>query len=247
MIRKTLLTGVCVLTALALAHGTLRAAGWSQFLERLTGQLQPAEQGLSQSEIVDGLKEALKIGTVNAVRLTSKLDGYYKNPQIKIPLPEKVQKMEKVLRIAGLGDQVTDFELSMNRAAEKAAPAAEQLFVDAIAQMSFADARRILKGRANEATLYFKGKTYQPLEERFKPLVHTAMAEVGITRSYQKLDTTIRTLSLGSNHDFDLDQYVTAKALDGLFLVLSQQEAKIRNDPAARVTDLLKKVFGAVK
>jgi Protein of unknown function (DUF4197) len=242
MFRKMLLTGVCVLATLLSVHGTVRA-GWGRFLERLTDQLQPAEQGLSQSDIVAGLREALKIGTDNAVRLTSKLGGYYKNPQIKIPLPERVQKVEKVLRLAGLGDQVTDFELSMNRAAEKAAPAAKQLFVDAIARMTFADARQILKGRANEATLYFKAKTYNPLEQRFKPLVHAAMAEVGITRSYQKLDAAIQALPLGDAIDVDLDQYVTAKALDGLFLVLSQEESAIRRDPAARVTDLLKKVF----
>jgi len=246
MIRKALLIGVCVSAVLVVSHGTARA-GWGQFLDQLKDQLQPAGQGLDQGEIVAGLKEALKVGTANAVQLTSKLNGYYKNPQIRIPLPERVKKVEKVLRTIGLGDQVNAFELSMNRAAEKAAPEAKPLFVKAISQMSFADARQILKGRSDAATLYFKGKTYQPLEERFKPLVHAAMAEVGITHSYQKLDAAIRNLPLGDTMGFNLDQYVTAKALDGLFLVLSQEEAKIRHDPAARVTDLLKKVFGSAQ
>lgn len=204
-------------------------------------------QGLSQGDIVAGLKEALQVGTSNTVSFTSKPDGYYKNPKIRIPLPGNVQKAEKLLRLAGMGDQVDAFELSMNRAAEKAAPQAKALFVDAIKQMTFADARKILNGRENEATLFFQDKTYQPLTQRFTPLVHDAMGNVGVTRQYQALDARIRSLPLGEAVSFDLDQYVTGKALDGLFLVLAQEEARIRKDPAARVTDILKKVFGSGK
>ncbi len=221
-------------------------AGWQDFLKEVTKAIQ-SDQGLSQGDIVAGLKEALQVGTTNVVYITSRLDGFYKNSQIRIPLPEKVRKIEEFLRMAGFGDQVTAFELSMNRAAEKAAPEAKALFMNAIGQMTFTDAKQILKGRDNEATLYFKDKTYQPLENRFKPLVHTAMSQVGVTRTFQQLNTKIQALPIGNQLSVDLDHYVTTKALDGLFFVLAQEEAKIRKDPAARVTELLKKVFGALK
>jgi hypothetical protein len=136
---------------------------------------------------------------------------------------------------------VDAFELSMNRAAERAAPEARALFVQTIKQMSFADARKILNGRDNEATLYFRDKTYLHLTQRFKPLVHAAMSEVGVTSAYQKLTAGLS--GLRTSDALDLDQYVTVKALDGLFFMLAQEEARIRSDPAARVTDLLKRVF----
>lgn len=201
---------------------------------------------LSESKIIEGLKEALEIGTGKAVNLVSQLDGYYKNPKIKIPLPDSVKKVEKILRTVGYGSKVDAFELSMNRAAEQAAPAAKALFIDTIKQMSFADARKILKGRDNEATLYFKDKTWDRLAKRFKPLVHSAMSKVGVTRSYQELDKKVRSIPFADSIvSFDLDQYVTGGALDGVFYMLEQEERKIRKDPAARVTDLLKEVFGS--
>ncbi len=212
-------------------------------LNQVARELQ-SDQGLRYSDIVAGLKEALEVGTGNAVSFTSKLNGYYKNPQIKIPLPEEVRKYEEILKMAGFGSQLTAFEKSMNRAAEKAAPEAKALFFGAIKQMTFTDAKKILEGRENEATLFFKDKTYLPLTNKFKPLVHGAMAEVGVTHAYQKLEDKIDALPVGGLFNFDLDTYVTEKALDGLFHVLAQEEAKIRQDPAARVTELLKKVFG---
>ena len=133
----------------------------------------------------------------------------------------------------------------MNRAAESAAPEAKSLFWDSIKQMTFSDAKKILDGRENEATLYFKDKTWDRLQGIFKPIVHNAMAGVGVTKSYQDLETKVRSIPFADRiSSFDLDQYVTDKALDGLFLMLADEEAKIRKDPAARVTDLLKKVFG---
>lgn len=218
--------------------------GLEVVMDQMARQAQSA-QPLSHSEIVAGLKQALEVGTANAVALTSKTDGYFKNPQIKIPLPEKVRKAEDLLRTVGFGEQVEAFEKSMNRAAERAAPEAKALFVNAVKQMTFADAKQILQGRENEATLYFQEKTSRPLNERFKPLVHGAMAEVGVTRSYQTIESKLRMLPLGGSGNLDLDQYVTDKALEGLFFMLAQEEAKIRKDPAARVTDLLKRVFGA--
>lgn len=202
---------------------------------------------LSESNIVEGLKEALEIGTSNAVKTVSKRNGYYKNPEIKIPLPSSVQKMEKLLRTAGYGPQVDAFELSMNRAAEQAGPQAEALFWDAIKQMTFADARKILDGRDNEATLYFRDKTQDRLKEIFKPIVHKSMSHVGVTRSYQELDAAVRSIPFADSLSFDLDQYVTDRALDGLFFMLAEEERKIRRDPAARMTDLLKEVFGSAR
>jgi hypothetical protein len=216
--------------------------GWQDFLKGTMKSL-GLEQGLTENEIVDGLKEALEIGTSKAVTLVSKKNGYLKNPKIKIPLPENVRKAENFLRSIGLGSQVDEFELSMNRAAERAAPKAKSIFWDAIKKMSFSDARQILKGPDDAATQYFRQKTATQLQDEFKPIVNQAMSEVGATQLYQSLDRKIRTLPFAKSLSFDLDQYVTGKALDGLFSMLATEEKKIRQDPAARVTDLLKKVF----
>lgn len=198
---------------------------------------------LSEDTIIKGLKEALGTGAEKAVAMVSKPDGYYKNPEIKIPLPQAVQKVEKLLRSVGFGSSVDEFEQSMNRAAEQAAPQATSLFVDAIKEMSISDARKILNGRENEATLYFKERTEQRLTELFQPVVHKTMAEVGVTKNFQDLSAKTAAIPLAGSLDLDPDTYVTGKALDGLFLMLAQEEQKIRQDPAARVTDLLKTVF----
>jgi hypothetical protein len=200
---------------------------------------------LSDGKIVQGLKEALQVGAKNAVEKVSRADGYYKNPKIRIPLPGAVQKAEQVLRGVGYGAQVDAFELSMNRAAEKAAPQAQALLWDAVKQMSFEDARKILQGRDNEATLYFKDRTWQKLDNAFKPIVHSTMSDVGVTRSYQDLEAKVKTMPFSDRLNVDLDKYVTGKALDGLFTMLGEEESKIRKEPAARATSLLKEVFGS--
>jgi len=199
---------------------------------------------LSENKIIRGLKEALQIGTTNAVGIVSKLDGYYKSPTIRIPLPDSVQKVEKILRAVGYGSKVDAFELSMNRAAERAAPEAKAMFLNAIKQMTFSDAKKILQGRDNEATLYFEDKTRGRLHELFQPIVHSAMSEVGVTRWYQELEAKVRSIPFAESLNLDLDGYVTNKALDGLFSMVAEEERKIRQDPAARITDLLKEVFG---
>jgi len=226
------------------SFGNQVQAGFQDFIKSAIKAL-GGETGLTDEEIVKGLKQALEIGTSNVVKAASKPDGYFKNPLIKIPLPENVKKVEKILRLTGFGDQVDAFELSMNRAAERAAPEAKNIFWDAIKQMTFTDARGILEGRDNAATLYFKDKTSGRLQEIFKPIIHQAMSEVGVTRYYQALDDRIKTIPFADHLSFDLDQYVTGKALDGLFLILADEEKKIRKDPAARVTSLLKRVFGS--
>lgn len=200
--------------------------------------------GPSDARIVEGLKEALHTGTGNAVHSVSRQGGYLNNPQIKIPLPGAIQKVEKLIRVAGFGAEMDAFVLSMNQAAEAAAPQAKRIFWDAIKQMSFADARQILNGADNAATAYFKDKTEAPLGDIFRPIVHDAMGQVGVTQKYQALDAAMAGIPMVGSKRFDLDGYVTSKALDGLFFMIGEEERKIRQNPAARVTDLLKEVFG---
>ena len=232
-----------VLLALVFAGAVTVQAGLNDMLKKVQESVLP-QAGPSDSEIISGLKQALEVGTANAVQRVSAFDGYYKNPNIKIPLPEQVRQVEKILRTTGFGGHVDQFELSMNRAAEKAAPEAKRIFVNAIKDMRFEDAKRIWKGRENEATLYFKEKTLVELQTTFKPIARNAMSEVGVTDSYQRLDDRVRRIPFADRLSFDLDQYVTDKALDGLFFMVAAEEKKIRENPAARVTDLLKKVFG---
>jgi hypothetical protein len=217
-------------------------APWSDLLKGVQETL-GAGGGLADSKIIDGLKEALQIGTDNAVQAVSRVGGYYNNPKIKIPLPGALQKVEKVVRLAGYGNQLDSLELSMNQAAEKAAPMAKRIFWDSIKQMNIADARKILDGPEDGATLYFKEKTYDRLSEAFKPIVHKSMSEVGVTEKFQELDGKMANIPFVGSMRFDLDKYVNDKALDGLFLLVAEEEKKIRQDPAARVTDLLKEVF----
>lgn len=220
------------------------SAGWGDIVKGAQEAL-GGKEALSNDEIIQGLKEALQVGTENAVKLVSRPDGYYKDPEIKIPLPESVQKVEKLLRAIGYGNKVDSFELSMNRAAERAAPEAKSIFWDAITRMSFDDAGKILNGRDNEATLYFEDKTSDRLQEVFKPIVKDAMGDVGVTRSFQDLNAKAESMPFGKSLSFDLDQYVTDGALKGLFKMLAEEEKQIRTQPAARVTDLLKKVFAS--
>ena len=226
------------------SYGHQVDAGFQDWLKETAKNL-GGEKGLSEDEIINGLKQALEVGTTNAVTTVSKTDGYFKNPKIRIPLPENVMKAEKLLRTVGFGNQVDEFELSMNRAAERAAPEAKSIFWDAVKQMSFTDARQILDGPDDAATQYFQDKTSDQLQVIFKPITRQAMSEVGVTSSYQSIDDKIKTIPFADRMSFDLDQYVTDKALNGLYLMLAEEEKKIRQDPAARVTNLLKKVFGS--
>ena len=239
MKKQSLIVAVvlCLWISIPMAH-----AGWSDFLKDLKSTI-TNDQGLTNSEVVDGLKQALSVGTQKAVTYVSKTDGYFGNPQIKIPLPEKIQKAGALLRTIGFGKEVDAFELSMNRAAEKAAPKAFDIFKSAITRMSFSDARQILNGPDDAATTYFKGATFGSLQETFKPIIQKAMAEVGVTRHFQSMNKKLATIPFADRLSFDVDQYTTDKSLEGLFYMLAQEEKKIRENPTARVTDLLKKVF----
>ncbi len=214
-------------------------------LDRILKGLGLGQRGeLSDAKISSGLKEALKVGTENTIKLTGRTDGYFLNQAIKILMPEKLRTLEKGLRTLGYGPQVDEFILSMNRAAERAAPAAKQIFWDAISEMTFEDVRKIWSGHETAATDYFKEKTADRLADAFRPVVDEAMNEVGVTRQYKELLDRFHRIPFVKKETFDIDAYVVTKALDGLFYVLGEEERKIRVDPKARVTDLLKEVFG---
>ena len=204
-----------------------------------------SSSSLSDAKIGSGLKEALQVGTEKTVNLTGTIDGYFGNQAIKILMPEKLRTFERALRTVGYGPQVDGFVLSMNRAAERAAPQAKQIFWDAIGEMSFDDARKILSGPDDSATQYFKGKTTDKLTAAFGPYVDRALDEVGVTREYKELVGRFQQIPFVSMESFDLNRYVTGKGLDGLFHVLGEQEKQIRTNPVARTTDLLKEVFGS--
>lgn len=208
----------------------------------------PSQQksgGPDDGTTASGLKEALTIGTGNAVTSVSALNGYFGNQMIKILMPKQLQTVADVLSKVGYQKQVDEFILSMNRAAEKAAPAATSLFVDAIKQMTFDDARKILTGGDTAATEYFKSKTSSKLYDAFKPTISSSMSDVGATRAYKDMmGKYTSSVPFAKSESFDLDHYVTNKSLDGLFYMVGQEEKQIRTNPAARTTDLLKKVFG---
>ena len=200
--------------------------------------------GLSDSKIIAGLKEALELGTGNAVNLTGRIDGFFKNAAIKILMPKQLSTVAKTLRTLGQTALVDEFVLSMNRAAEKAAPEARKLFVGALKEMSFDDARKILFGAETAATEYFKGKTTLKLTSAFRPLVSKAMDEVGATRQYKDLIGRLQQVPFVKTQSLDIDDYVVGRALDGLFFMVGEEEKKIRKDPLARVSSILKDVFG---
>jgi len=196
-----------------------------------------------ENTITSALKEAIVIGANNAVKSVSKNDGYFGNQAIKILIPEKIKMIAEGLGKIGYQKQVDDFILSMNRAAEKAAPKAKSFFIDAIKEMTFDDARKILNGSDTAASDYFKIKTNDKLYEAFKPIISSSMNEAGVTRYYKDMTSKFTSLPFVKPELLDLDHYVTNNALDGLFYMIGEEEKKIRKDPAARVTELLKKVF----
>ncbi len=200
---------------------------------------------LSTDDVVSGLKEALTIGAQKSADKLSAVDGFFKDAAVKILLPEQAQKVEKTLRSLGMGKMVDDAILSINRAAEDAAKSASPIFVNAVKKMSIQDAMGILRGPDTAATSYLKKTTTPDLTAAFKPVIDTSLKKTDATKywkdvfeTYNKLPTTMKKV------DTDLSSYVTQKAMDGIFYYVADEEKKIRKDPAAQVTDILKKVFG---
>ena len=199
---------------------------------------------LSDSKIASGLKEALQVGATNAVKLTGKPDGYFGNQAIKILMPKSLHPLEQGLRAVGYGPKVDDFILSMNRSAEAAAPAAKKIFIDAILSMNFDDARIILSGGDTAATDYFKNKTTEQLTAAFRPVVEKTMDQNSVTQQYKQLVGQAQSIPFMKSPNLDITNYVVSQALNGLFYMLGEEERKIRKDPAAQTTSLLKQVFG---
>jgi hypothetical protein len=202
---------------------------------------------LSSAEIAEGLKEALTNGISKGSDLVSQMDGYFKNPEIKIPFPPEAKKAEDRLRQMGMNDQVDKFILTLNRAAEDAATEAKPIFVTAIKQMTIQDAAGILKGQPDAATQYLKRTTSLPLKDKFKPVIQNSLNKVDATKYYSDLINAYNKIPLVQKMNPNLDDYATDRAIEGLFTMIAKEEKNIRANPLARTSDLLKKVFGSQK
>ena len=201
--------------------------------------------GLTTEQVAAGLKEALTKGISNGSVQASKLDGYFKNPKIKIPFPPDVQKVEDKLRQIGLGGEVDKFVKQLNRGAEDAAKESKAIFVTAIKAMTIQDAWNILKGEDDAATQYLMRTTSAQLKAKFKPVMKSSLDKVNATKYYSDIINTYNKIPLVDDVNPNLDDYATDKAIEGLFYLVAQEEEKIRKDPIARTTELLKKVFAA--
>ncbi|MBS1746059.1 MAG: DUF4197 domain-containing protein [Bacteroidetes bacterium] len=213
-------------------------------LQQAAGSLPTTDSGANQqSQIAEALKQALTIGTQNGTNQLSAVDGFFKDAAVKILLPPEAESVEKTLRTFGMGSLVDNTILSLNRAAEDAAKSASPIFVDAIKQMTITDALGILQGGNLAATNYFKKTTTDALTTAFMPIVKKSLGKVDATKYWNDMFTTYNKFA-AKKVPTDINKYVTQKAIDGIFYEVGIEEQKIRKDPAARVTDLLKTVFG---
>lgn len=212
-------------------------------------QRDPGNIRISDTMISRGLKEALTKGVYFAVDSLGREDGFYENPDVRIPLPKSLRSVSRVVRFAGYGDRVDAFEMALNRAAEKAVPVAIDVFVDSIRQMTFNDARKILfSGEDDAATQFFRRTSENKLRQKFRPIVEDFTEETGVTRSYKDMMDKAGFMGAFVGGDArDLDGYITEKALDGLFYVVAEEEKKIRRDPVGRTTRILRDVFGVLR
>lgn len=240
--------GILFSTSLLLVMVSVSSCG-AQF--KLPKTIEDAGKVLSGSsakptdqEVISGLKEALTLGSRNAAALASKVDGYYKNPAIFIPFPPEAKAVEEKVRSLGMDRQVDDFVKTLNRAAEEAAKEAAPIFLDAVKQMTIQDGWSILRGDDRAATAYLQNKTATPLYDKFKPVVTRAIEKVQVTKYWNPIITAYNKIPFVQKMNPDLEDYTTRKAIEGLFYLVGKEEEKIRKDPGARVTELLKKVFG---
>jgi hypothetical protein len=200
-------------------------------------------KSLSNGEISQGLREALTVGIKNAASTASKVNGYYKNPRIRIPFPPEAKKVKTAAETLGMEKQVNDFVRALNRAAEEAAKGAAPIFMQAIKQMSIQDGFAILNGPNDAATVYLRKTTTSPLRQKFRPVVKRAIQKVHVTKYWNPIATNYNQLPLVKKVNPNLDAYVTDRALRGLFKLIASEERKIRKNPSARVTALLRRVF----
>ncbi|MEX2592894.1 MAG: DUF4197 domain-containing protein [Anditalea sp.] len=201
-------------------------------------------ENLSSEEVGNGLKEALTKGVSQGSDLVSQVDGYLNNPEIRIPFPPEVKKVEEKLRQIGMGSEVDKFVLALNRAAEDAAKEAKPVFLSAIKQMTIQDAWSILKGEDNAATQYLNRTTSAQLHEKFKPVIRESLEKVNATQYYSNLINSYNKIPFVKKVNPELDDYATNKAMEGLFVMVAKEEKNIRENPGARTSDLMKAVFG---
>jgi hypothetical protein len=227
----------------------LTACTSTQITQTISGRSKSAdyEKPLTSYEVSEGLKEALVKGITSGANQASAVDGYFGNPRITIPFPPDVKKVEDKLRQVGLGKEVDKFVLTLNRGAEAAAKEAIPIFTDAIKAMTIEDAWAVLNGNEDAATQYLLRTTREPLRTKFKPVIQSALQKVNATKYYSDLINTYNKIPFVENVNPSLDDYAAEKALDGLFLLVADEEKKIRQDPVARTTDLLVRVFGSRK
>ena len=237
--KKTIL----LFAIIVIAVNTLSAQGIKGLLDKVTKTTQGSSGNLSNDDIISGLKEALRVGTDSSAKKLSKLDGFFGDAAIKILMPEEAKKVENTLRNFGMGTLVDKAILSMNRAAEDAASGVGNIFWNAIKQMSIKDGLQILRGGDFAATDYLKSMTTKELTEKFRPVIETSLVKADATKYWKDVFTAYNRFS-SKPVNTDLTAYVTERALSGLFYNISLEEQKIRKNPAAQVTDILKKVFG---
>ncbi len=233
----------------AMAGNSLREQA-GNFLNSLGGQgktdssqNQGTSTGFSLDDITQGLKEALAIGSRNVVKQLGTIDGFNADPRIHIPLPENLVRAQSLLKKVGLSSLADDLETRMNRAAESAAAQAQGLFTRAISDMSFEDAKAILQGEDNAATLYFKEKMTPDLRRAMKPIVDKTLAEVQALQIYDSIKARYQNLPFAPDITADISRHVVDKGMDGIFYYMAQEEKAIRKDPVKRTTALLKKIF----
>ena len=212
----------------------------------LTTSTFAATSQLSNDEVTRGLKEALIQGTGKAVAQLGQVNGFLENPKVKIPLPEHLQRAEKTLRFFGMGKQADELVLRMNRAAEAAVPPAKELLVNSVKQMNIADAKTILTGSEDAATQYFRRTTSTPLAEKFRPIVQDAMKDVSLAQQYNELTKLGQRYRLIGKEQGTLEDYITQKTLGGVYLMMAEEEKKIRKDPVKAGSEWVRKVFGVL-
>jgi hypothetical protein len=202
---------------------------------------------LSNADATQGVKAALETGALAAVRILGVQDGFLANPKVRIPLPGALQDAAKLLKAIGRKQQVEELEVAINRAAENAVPLARNLLVNAVKTMSVTDAKNILSGGDTSVTTFFADRTRTPLSAQFLPVVQKTTAKVDLAGKYDRVAGKAAGLGLVKKEDASIDHYVTRKALDGLYLIIGEEEKKIRANPVAAGSDILRKVFGALR
>jgi len=223
-------------------------AGWldkgTELFNQLKSKNNKSNNQLSISEIAAGLKDALKVGTENVVSQLGRVNGFYRDKNIHIPLPKNLQKIKKILKGVGLSKELDNLELKLNRAAELATPKAKKLFWEAISKMTIKDVKKIYNGPKDAATQYFKNKMSIPLKNEMRPIVSKTLNQVKAVQTYNSILKKYNSLPFVKHVHGDISDYVLKKALDGIFYYLAKEEAAIRENPAKRTTEILKKVFG---